>query len=111
VIVFGEVRQLEQCSAMATFVLKVLIISSVSLALSLSARRKNMLCMVVKKPFFLLENRSFSCLLAKRCVIVGKDILSKLLHRNSHRLNCCSCLSCRYRKSSSSSGLLCMRCP
>jgi hypothetical protein len=27
--------------------------------------RKNMLCMVVKKPFFLLENRSFSCLLAK----------------------------------------------
>ncbi len=63
-IVFGEVRQLEQCSAMATFVLKVLIISSVSLALSLSAR-KNMLCMVVKKPFFLLENRSFSCLLAK----------------------------------------------
>ncbi len=52
-IVFGEVGQLEQCSAMATFVIKVLIISSFSLALSVSASRKNMLCMVVKKPFFL----------------------------------------------------------
>ncbi len=76
-IVFGEVRQLEQCSAMATFVLKVLIISSFSLALSVSARRKNMLCMVVKKPFFLLENRSFSCLLAKRCVHCGQRDLIK----------------------------------
>ncbi len=76
-IVFGEVRQLEQCSAMATFVLKVLIISSCSLALSVSARRKNMLCMVVKKPFFLLENRSFSCLLAKRCVHGGQRDLIK----------------------------------
>jgi hypothetical protein len=42
-----------------------------------SARRKNMLCMVVKKPFFLLENRSFSCLLAKRCVHCGQRDLIK----------------------------------
>ncbi len=74
-IVFGEVRQLEQCSAMATFVVKVLIISSFSLALSVSARRKNMLCMVVKKP--LLEDRNFSCLLAKRCVHGGQRDLIK----------------------------------